>query len=85
VIWNAGVAALPEDRRREYGVRTQIAWIRQAVGVGIGEESDEHRVVIGRAEGVGCVAIGRVVEVIVEDARLIRIDIPYGRSTHEGE
>lgn len=66
-------------------MRTQIAWVRQAVGVGIGEEPDEDRIVVGRAKGVWGVAIEGVVQVVVEDARFIRVGIPYGCSAHEGE
>jgi hypothetical protein len=85
VIRDARITVPQNDRCREYGVRTRITGVRQAIRVGVGEESDEDGVVIRCAKGVRRIIPGRIVRIVVEDAGLICVGIPYVGSADEGQ
>lgn len=85
VVRDPGITASQNDRCRDYGMRTRIAGVRQAIRVGVGEESDEDGVVIGCAKGVRRIVLGRIVRIVVEDAGLVCVGIPYVGSADEGQ
>lgn len=62
-----------------------IAGISQPIGIGIREESDENRVVVGGAEGIRHITIKRIVQMVVKGAGFVGVGIPHVGSADEGE